>query len=169
MKTCIKCHVTKPTEAFHKHKGMRDGRLNKCASCVKEDVDEWRKNNPDCRKREHQRVRVKKGIKTREQWLSDLVASSIGRKASSAKYAHKRHSRVKVTDELTNFVVEEAAKLCELRKTVTGFDWHIDHIVPLNHKKACGLHIANNLQVVPASWNVEKGNRNMNPYWDRHD
>jgi hypothetical protein len=47
----------------------------------------------------------------------------------------------------------------------TCFKWHIDHIVPMMHKKACGLNSANNLQVVPASWNIRKGNRNMDTYF----
>ena len=49
MKQCIRCKETKELSKFHKHKGMKDGRLNKCAKCVKECVDEWRKNNPESR------------------------------------------------------------------------------------------------------------------------
>lgn len=47
----------------------------------------------------------------------------------------------------------------------TCFKWHIDHIVPMMHKNACGLNTACNLQVVPALWNIRKGNRNMNEYF----
>lgn len=38
-----------------------------------------------------------------------------------------------------------------------GIDFHVDHIVPLS---VGGLHHPSNLQVVPAVWNVSKGNRN---------
>lgn len=37
-KPCIKCGETKPLDAFYKHPMMADGRLNKCADCVKSDV-----------------------------------------------------------------------------------------------------------------------------------
>jgi hypothetical protein len=63
--------------------------------------------------------------------------------------------------EFDEFVLEEAATLCKERELTTGFKWHIDHIVPVFHKDACGLNSASNIQVVPASWNVRKSNTNM--------
>ncbi len=163
-KSCIKCKKVKPIEAFHKHKGMSDGRLNKCGVCVKEAVDQWRLDNPGCRAEEHQRKAKRKGIKTRAQYEADRRANMIGRKASSLKYAHKRNAQTKTTDELTDFVVEEMRDMAELRKAHSGFEWHIDHTIPINHKKVCGLHHWSNLQLVPASWNVKKGNRHMEAY-----
>jgi len=66
--------------------------------------------------------------------------------------------------ELTDFVVEEMRNLADLRKETFGTEWHIDHIVPLNHPEACGLHLYTNLQLVPAQWNLKKGNRDMTEY-----
>jgi hypothetical protein len=40
-----------------------------------------------------------------------------------------------------------------------GFKWHVDHIIPLQGKYVSGLHVANNLQVIPASVNIAKHNR----------
>ena len=59
------------------------------------------------------------------------------------------------------FALEEAFKLARLREEIMGGIWHVDHIVPVKHPDACGLNSAANLQVVPAVWNLSKGNRSM--------
>lgn len=167
MKTCIRCNQSKAFEAFHKHKGMKDGRLNKCAECVVKNVAEWRKQNPEARKQENVRLREKLGKMSRTEYLNKRKQKAIGRKASSLKYAYKRRRLEEKTfqTEFDEFVFEEASLLCQLREKATGFKWHIDHIVPMMHKQASGLNTAFNLQVVPAAWNVRKGNRNMNTYF----
>ena len=42
----------------------------------------------------------------------------------------------------------------------TGILHNVDHIVPLNHPRVCGLHVHWNLRAIPAGPNMSKGN-----YW----
>jgi hypothetical protein len=49
----------------------------------------------------------------------------------------------------------EARRITE----VTGQPHHVDHVVPLKSPLVCGLHIACNLQILPATANLIKGNR----------
>jgi len=157
MKTCFKCKEEKELTNFHKHKGMKDGHLNKCASCVVKDVGSWRAANEGCRKRETARAKVRRGFKP------------IGRKVISSRYMLKRRLQKEQLPktELDLFIIDEGLLLCGLREEATGKKWHLDHIVPLNHKAACGLHVAANFQVVPSIWNVTKGNRNMDLFFKR--
>lgn len=166
MKTCFKCNQEKELNLFHKHKGMADGHLNKCKECVVKDVAQWRLDNPDCRKKEHAKIRERKGFKTRQEYFASRKEKAIGTKVSKSKYSHKRRIQKEQSNmtEFDKFVEEEALRLCEQREKLSGIKWNLDHIVPLNHKNACGLHVYSNFQVVPASWNFKKGNRNMNSY-----
>lgn len=36
---------------------------------------------------------------------------------------------------------------------------HVDHIIPILGKRVSGLHIAENMRIIPATENIRKGNR----------
>jgi hypothetical protein len=102
----------------------------------------------------------------REYWRK-LNKSSYERMSTEAKekknlratLRHKRIRQATFNDELTALVMEEAYLLAKTREKVTNFKWHIDHIIPLNGKMVCGLHVWNNLQVIPAVLNLSMGNK----------
>lgn len=54
------------------------------------------------------------------------------------------------------FVMEEAAAACKRREEMHGDPFHVDHIVPLAKG---GEHRYDNIQVIPASLNMWKGDR----------
>lgn len=45
LKTCFKCGKEKPIEEFYIHRAMKDGHLNKCKDCTKQDTRENRIKN----------------------------------------------------------------------------------------------------------------------------
>lgn len=89
----------------------------------------WRENNPD---------KVRNCVVKRE--LLESNASCL-------------------QSELTDFVYKEVYSLCKLRESLTGFKWHIDHMIPLKGKNVSGLHVWNNFQSIPATINTSKQNK----------
>lgn len=75
-----------------------------------------------------------------------------------------RAKQARRDDEFTKFVTSEAHALRELRNKTTEIEWHVDHIIPLKGTLVSGLHIWNNLRVIPKQLNLAKGN-----YYSLHD
>ena len=61
--------------------------------------------------------------------------------------------------EFDELVIQEAGNLVQAKSERFGFAWHVDHMIPLKAKNACGLHCAYNIQVIPAALNLHKQNR----------
>jgi hypothetical protein len=57
------------------------------------------------------------------------------------------------------WLIEQAYELAALRTKVFGFQWHVDHVLPLQGERVSGLHVPTNLQVIPWRDNVSKANK----------
>lgn len=81
------------------------------------------------------------------------------RSRSHARRAAVAKRAVGWDSELTNLAGTEAADLARRMESITGFKWHVDHVVPLRGRDVSGLHVWSNFAVVPASFNLMKKNK----------
>ena len=120
----------------------------------------WRVNNPD-------KVKTKNSNWQTANWRKFLDISAEWKRRNrghvNAKCAERRHAKALRTPSwLAEQDFTDMAKFYTLADELScayGFPWHVDHIIPLRGKFVSGLHVPANLQVIPGSDNMRKGNR----------
>lgn len=79
-----------------------------------------------------------------------------------ADCAKRRAAKIQRTPEwLTDSDLERMKcmyQLAAMRNQESGYAWHVDHIIPLQGEFVSGLHVPNNLRVIPAVENMRKNN-----------
>jgi hypothetical protein len=115
-------------------------------------IKEYHLNNKDKKKKYLKEYRLKnkeKGKKYRRLYILN------NRNSINANTAKRRAVKLNATPKFANLnKIKEIYKNCP-----KGF--HVDHIVPLNSKVVCGLHVEWNLQYLPAKENLSKSNKLM--------
>ncbi len=151
---------------LHRTKLSKDGSFfcveKACKECAKQSLYQWRKNNPEKMTKISQTYHLKKvgSLKRRSKYeMTPELRAQWHRDKANNRTTRAKNARF--DDEFTKVVTQEAHELRKLRNTITGFEWHVDHIVPLKGKNVCGLHIWSNLQVIPKILNLQKGNKEM--------
>jgi hypothetical protein len=143
MKKCSSCLTEKPFSLFAKDKTRKDGFFHKCKPC-------------------HSKYRQTKEQKQKitEYWHSHY-------KENKPKYAAKRAKRRAIKLQATpkwlsksDFIAIECKySLASMFTKCSGVSHAVDHIVPLQGKTVCGLHVPWNLQVITVIDNLQKGNK----------
>lgn len=83
------------------------------------------------------------------------------RNAGRAKYRAAKMRAVPSWADLNK--IKEIYKTCEeMNKNSDGIKYVVDHIIPLQGKNVCGLHVEYNLQIIAEHTNLQKSNK-FNP------
>lgn len=169
MKVCSCCREEKPFEFFAKVSRNKTGLDVYCKNCRKDKKATWYKNNkehadaygrayyrdnPDFR----ERLKV-----INSEYRKENRALPKAKAKKNSRESKRRATRLQAAPSWLSLdqrkSIEEFYWLAQDLKCVSGQDYHVDHIVPLQGKNVCGLHVPWNLQILPSEINLSKSNR----------
>lgn len=157
MRTCKKCFVVKGLDEFHVHSHGKYKRATLCKVCKNEDsAIYYAKNSVE--------LVAARQARQKADPIKGNAVSSVWRKKNPAKCnamnAKNRAGKIQATPAWADQSRIECYYSVAAMLNREGLQkWHVDHFYPLNGKTVSGLHVDNNLRVIPAVENLRKGNR----------
>ena len=138
-RVCKNCSVEKNLSEFGKSKKLKLGYKYFCKSCFNilynDTRKKWKSKNKDKIKDQNRRYKIK------------------NRKFLTFRENVRRSLKLKATPKWANLnKIKQFYLNCPK-------GYHVDHIVPLQGKNICGLHVENNLQYLSAKDNIIKSNK----------
>jgi len=154
MKKCSKCGEIKALESFPKQKGHKDGRHSNCKQCRSE-YDRSRYDSKERSEAYYANHEVEKEAR-KEYYFNN----------KQDYYVRKAKRRAKQLDRTPSWLTEHDLlhikciySVCDMLNREGNEPYEVDHIVPLQGKNVCGLHVPWNLRVVTRTENRSKGNK----------
>lgn len=149
-KLCKTCNTCQPFSEFIPNKLGSLGFYSKCKSCISLSAKILR-NIPE------NKIKIKeysrKHAKNNKAYYNEK---------SAKRRAMRIQATVEVEDkDFEDLFLKEVYDLAQMREKHTKIKWEVDHVVPLNSDKVCGLHVSWNLRVIIQSLNRQK----LNHYW----
>jgi hypothetical protein len=138
-------------------KEYREKYKQKIAEYGKEYGKQYREDNKEelaSYFKEYQRINKEKIAERKKQYHKD------NRDLFNSHNAKRRAQKLNATPPWAE--LEKIAVLYKKAKwleSLTGLTYHVDHVIPLQGKDVCGLHVWENLQILEKTLNLQKYNK----------
>lgn len=157
MKTCTKCGEEKSLDSFGVDKWKKSGYTSRCKDCMAEVARLYRASNPEKSREITKKYRELNSDKEKARYNRYNQENPQVRANLSAK---RRASKLNATPSWANLEqIKRIYAACANITEKTGIEHHVDHIIPLQGENVCGLHVENNLAIIPAKMNLQKSNK----------
>lgn len=160
-KRCVPCDRLLPVDRFSNNKARKDGKATQCKECSVKYHSSRRATDADyrlkcCGYSKKYRANNPKYTEYNKLWNKENRARR--NYLTTKRYTTKKNACPKWLNDDQKTRISEFYWLAQDLKAVTGEDYEVDHIVPLQGKEVCGLHVPWNLQVLPSDLNRKKSN-----------
>ena len=188
MKICTKCKEEKHYESFYKSKPSKDGLQRVCKICQRE-YQQANKEATNARSKAWKERNSDRVRETSAKWRADNkeahhIATMAWRRENATRHKEKKVAWNKANPEKVNsmsakrratklnatpswLTQEQLNQIADMYwlardlEAISGQQYHVDHIVPLQGNNVCGLHVPWNLQVLPSDINIAKHNKHV--------
>ncbi len=171
MKICDRCGSI--DNGFYNCKNRDDGLEHICKACRKKQSIEWVTKNHEkvlatykrYYDKNYQRIKYKKRKSNQEWYYKNKEKMSAyykkyqseHRGARNAAGAKREATKLQATPLWVDLGVIKKIYLAAARLSKeTSINYQVDHIIPLQGRKVCGLHVPWNLQILTAQENNKK-------------
>lgn len=165
--TCKECDKAHGKKYSAENKEKEAARYKKYAEANKEKIDKKSRETKAINSekitayaKEYYRKNSGKRLENSKKWYqensgTDSLKIKIRLKSSTRRVA-KLNADVSWSSKSK---IKEFYDLAHAETKKTGIQHEVDHIIPLQGKLVCGLHVEFNLQILTRSQNASKGNR----------
>lgn len=131
----------------HGHVAKRHAASGTCIACQRKDFRQRYHRDPEAERK-----------RARNYYKANKTA--FVRKTLARKFAYAQATPAwTINCEWHDFVEAELYESAVDRAAATGIAWEVDHMLPLAAETVCGLHCADNLQLLPRALNRSKKNQ----------
>jgi hypothetical protein len=146
MKVCSSCKPEKPLENYHKDKNSKNGHTYSCKECAKE------------RSLKHHYANRNERLKHMKAYSKEWIQQNKDKNTYKSQ-AYRARKLKAVPQWADNDKIKSIYAMARWLSFSCFQEYHVDHIIPLKNSKVCGLHTEDNLQIIPAHYNLRKSNK----------